>query len=292
MKLSTLKFLPLTLALGLGAALAHAGEPLKLSVYNADDNSFNVTSVLVSGEKDAVLIDTGFTRADAYRIAARVLDSGKQLKTIYVSQADPDYYFGATVLKQIFPQAELVAAAPTLAKIKANVAGKQAFWGPKMGANAPQAPLALPHALSGKQLMLEGQVLEVRGTTGPLAHRGYVWIPSIRAIVGNVGVVSGLHVWTADTQSKQERQAWVAQLNEMEALQPEQVVPGHMAAGAATGVASLRFTRDYLQQFEKNLASSANSAELIQRMQQAFPQAGEAMSLEIGAKVNKGEMKW
>ena len=79
----------LTVSLAL-ASLAAEAAPLQLSVYNADENSFNVTSVLVSGDKDAVLIDTGFTRADAYRIAARVLDSGKQLKTIYVSQADAD----------------------------------------------------------------------------------------------------------------------------------------------------------------------------------------------------------
>lgn len=285
-------FLSLLLSSALLGSAAEAAEALKLSVYQADENSFNVTSVLVSGQHDAVLIDSGFTRADAYRIAARVLDSGKTLKAIYISQADPDYYFGATVLKQIFPQAELLAAAPTLARIKSNMAGKVAFWGPKMGSNAPQAPLALPQQLKGSQLTLEGQAIEVRGTTGLLAHRGYVWIPSIRAIVGNIGVVSGLHVWTADTQSKQERQAWLSQLDEMEALQPAQVIPGHMAANAPTGLASIRYTRSYLQQFEQNLALSGNSGALIQRMQQAFPHAGEVMSLEIGAKVNKGEMKW
>jgi glyoxylase-like metal-dependent hydrolase (beta-lactamase superfamily II) len=284
--------LSLSLAFSLFGSAAEAAEALKLSVYHADENSFNVTSVLVTGEKDAVLIDSGFTRADAYRIAAQILDSGKNLKAIYISQADPDYYFGATVLKQVFPQAELLAAAPTLARIKANVAGKVAFWGPKMGSNAPQSAVTMPHELKGSQLLLEVQAIEVRGTSGVLAHRGYVWIPSIRAIVGNVGVVSGLHVWTADTPSKQERQAWVKQLNEMEALQPAQVIPGHMASNAPTGVASIRFTRDYLQQFEQNLAQAANAQELIQRMQRAFPQAGEAMSLEIGAKVNKGEMKW
>ena len=285
-------FLSLSLFSGLLAGAAQAAEPLQLSVYQADDNSFDVTSVLVSGQHDAILIDSGFTRADAYRIAGRILDSGKQLKAIYISQADPDYYFGATTLKQIFPKAELLAAAPTLARIQANVAGKVAFWGPKMGDNAPATPLTLPHALKDSRLMLEGQSLEVRGSSGVLAHRGYVWIPSIRAIVGNVGVVSGLHVWTADTQSKPERQAWLAQLDEMEALQPKEVIPGHMAANAPTGLASIRFTRSYLQQFEQNLALSGNSGELIQRMQQAFPHAGEAMSLEIGAKVNKGEMKW
>ena len=54
--------------------------------------------MLVSGKTDAVLLDTGFTRADALRIAAMVLDSKKTLKTIYISQADPDFYFGIEVI--------------------------------------------------------------------------------------------------------------------------------------------------------------------------------------------------
>jgi hypothetical protein len=264
---------------------------LQLSVYQADDNSFDVTSVLVSGQHDAILIDSVLPEPmptalpPAFWIAAsssRPFTSARPTRTTtlrHYPQTD-------------FPQGRIAGRCPTLARIQANVTGKMAFWGPKMGDNAPSTPLALPHALKGSRLMLEGQSLEVRGSTGVLAHRGYVWIPSIRAIVGNVGVVSGLHVWTADTQSKEERQAWLAQLDEMEALQPKQVIPGHMAANAPTGLASIRYTRSYLQQFEQNLALSRNSGELIQRMQQAFPQAGEAMSLEIGAKVNKGEMKW
>lgn len=279
-------------ALTLAATAAFAAEPLKLSIYNADGNSFNVSSVLVSGEKDAILIDTGFTRADAHRIAAKVLDSGKQLKIIYISQADPDYYFGAAELKKIFPQAQVLSNGPTLAKIKANIQGKIAYWGPKMGANAPSAAL-LPDELKGDRLELEGKTLEIKGTRGVLAHRGYVWIPSIRAIVGNVGVTApSMHVWTADTQSRAERQAWIKQLDEMEGLQPAIVVPGHMQAGDKTDLSAVRFTRQYLQRFELNLAKSADSAQLIQAMKQAFPQAGEDMSLEIGAKVNKGEMKW
>ena len=122
---------------------------------------FNVSSVLVSGAKDAILIDTGFTRADAYRIAAKVLDSGKQLKAIYISQADPDYYFGAAELKKIFPRAAVLSNGPTLAKIKANIQGKQAYWGPKMGDNAPTTAL-LPEELKGDRLELEGQALEIK----------------------------------------------------------------------------------------------------------------------------------
>lgn len=54
---------------------------------------------------------------------------------------------------------------------------------------------------------------------GRLAHRLQHWIPSIQAVVGNIGVFGG-HVWTADTQTAAERAAWVAQLDEMAALKP------------------------------------------------------------------------
>jgi glyoxylase-like metal-dependent hydrolase (beta-lactamase superfamily II) len=279
-------------SLAIAFTAAQAAEPLNVKVYNAAGSSFNVNSTLVYGEKEAMVIDAGFTRADALRIAANVLDSGKQLTTIYVSQADPDYYFGVETLKEIFPQADVVSTPAVLEKLNAKMAGKVAFWGPKMGANAPRQPV-VPRALEGTRLTLEGQTIEIRGTQGLLAHRPYTWIPSIKAVVGNLAVVGNMHVWTADTQTAPERAAWVAQLDEMAALKPELVVPGHMKAGTSLDASSITFTKDYLQTFEKNLAASKNSGELIETMKKAYPQLTEgAMSLELGAKVNKGEMKW
>jgi glyoxylase-like metal-dependent hydrolase (beta-lactamase superfamily II) len=274
------------------AFTAQAAQPLTVKIYNAGGSSFNVNSTLVYGEKEAMVIDAGFTRADALRIAANVLDSGKQLTTIYVSQADPDYYFGVETLKEIFPQADVVTTPAVLEKLVAKMSGKLAFWGPKMGANAPRKPVA-PRALEGNTLKLEGQTIEIRGTQGLLAHRPYAWIPSIKAIVGNIGVFGGMHVWTADTQSVAERAAWVAQLNEMSALNPELVVPGHMTSGAKVDASAIIFTKDYLQTFEKNLVSSKDGAGLINAMKLSYPQVTEgALSLDIGSKVNKGEMKW
>lgn len=279
-------------SIAIAFSAAHAQQPLTVKVYNADGNSFNVNSTLVYGQKEAMVIDAGFTRADALRIAANVLDSGKQLTTIYVSQADPDYYFGVETLKEVFPQADVVTTPAVLNKLAPKVAGKLAFWGPKMGANAPRKPV-LPRALEGNTLTLEGQTIEIRGAQGLLAHRPYAWIPSIKAIVGNIGVFGNMHVWTADTQSVAERAAWVAQLDEMAALRPTLVVPGHMQAGTKVDASAITFTKDYLQTFEKNLGASKNSAELIQSMKQSYPAlTAGALSLDIGAKVNKGEMKW
>ncbi|NLR74891.1 MBL fold metallo-hydrolase [Leeia aquatica] len=272
------------------SATLHAA-PLQIKVYSANDNSFNVNSTLVYGDHEAMVIDAGFTRADALRIAANVLDSGRTLKTILVSQADPDYYFGVEVLHAQFPQAEVVATPAVLEVIRSKLKYKLEFWGPKMGNNAPQQPV-LPKVLNGNRLTLDGEAIEIRGTTGPLAHRPYVWIPSIRTLAGNVAVFNQWHVWTADTATPALRSAWRAQLDEMQALQPQSVVPGHMKPGSALDVSAIRFTRDYLQSYETALQEGKDGATVIQRMKQQWPAATGMLSLEIGAKVNKGEMPW
>jgi glyoxylase-like metal-dependent hydrolase (beta-lactamase superfamily II) len=279
------------LTLGVVAQAASAAEPLTLQVLNADANSFHVNSVVLSGPTEAIVIDTGFTRADALRVAAKVLDSGKALKAILVSNADPDFYFGAEVLKAQFPQAQVLTTPAVREKIVAKLAGKLVFWGPKMGANAPRTPV-VPDAMNGNTLTVDGQVVEVRGTTGELAHRPYVWIPSIKAVAGNIAIFGNLHVWTADTQKASERQAWLAQLDEIAALKPATVVPGHMLPGTPLDASTIAYTRGYLQRFEAESAKAGNAAALIEAMQRAYPQAGMGLALDIGAKVNKGEMKW
>jgi len=287
--------------LGLGAALATAivaadaqtaaQAPLELRVINHGPASFHVNSVLVSGAKEAILLDAGFTRADALRVAAAVLDSGKTLSTIYVSAADPDYYFGLEVLRQEFPEARIVTTAPTLKKIEASLPTKLQVWGPRLGANAPRKPV-LPELMTGNTLQLEGRTLEVRGLDDSLAHRSYVWIPAIKAVVGGVNVFGGLHAWTADTQTVAERTAWVTKLDAIAALQPAIVVPGHMLPGTLQDASTVAYTRAYLQRFEAELPKAANAAALIAAMQAAYPQAGLGIALDIGARVNKGEMKW
>lgn len=266
-------------------------KPLTLEVYNADGNSFHVNSTLVYGDTEAMVVDTGFTKADALRIAAKVLDSGKTLKTIFISQADPDYYFGAEVLKQLFPQAEVVATPAVRAKIAEKLQGKLAFWGPKMGANAPVNPL-LPTAYQGKTLSLDGETIEIRDSEGELAHRPYLWIPANRAILGNVAVYGNVHLWMADAQSNQERHAWAEQLQQMAELKPQVVIPGHMTANTATDSSAIRFSQSYLTAFDQAKSNSKDSAMLTKTMLASYPDAGLPMALEIGAKVHTGEMKW
>lgn len=270
---------------------AAAKSELTLKTYHGDGNSFHVNSVLVHGDTEAIVIDAGFTKADALRIAANVLESGKPLTTIFISQADPDYYFGVSTLKQIFPQANVLTTPTVRAAIKRKMAAKLAYWGPKMAANAPDR-LILPDAYSESQLLVDGATIEIKDSTGVLAHRPYLWIPSRKAIIGNVSVSNGLHVWTADVQKEVQWQAWLTQLEQMKALAPNIVVPGHMSANMPLTSASIDYTINYLNTFSLEKSRSNNASDLINRMTKAYPNAQLPIALSIGAKVHKGEMKW
>ncbi|MEE5169510.1 MBL fold metallo-hydrolase [Pseudomonas alliivorans] len=271
---------------------AQAADPLKIDVYNpAEKAIFPVSSELITGQHDAVLIDAQFQRNDAEALVQKIKASGKKLTTVYISHSDPDYYFGLDVIQAAFPEAKIVASEPTVKAIKASMQGKLAYWGPILKDNAP-ARLVLPEVLKGDHLTLEGQPLEIKGLQGSAPQRSYVWIPSLKAVVGGVVVSSGIHVWVADTQTPTSRQDWLATLKGIEALKPTTVIPGHYLGEVPEGTKAVTFTADYLKSFDEHAAKAKDAAALIDVMKKAWPQLAEPSSLELSAKVIKGEMKW
>jgi hypothetical protein len=62
--------------------------------------------------------------------------------------------------------------------------------------------------------------------------------------------------------------------------------------GEKQDASQIAYTQAYLARFEAELPKAANAAALIDTMKAAYPQAGLMIALDIGAKVNKGEMKW
>jgi glyoxylase-like metal-dependent hydrolase (beta-lactamase superfamily II) len=280
------------LSAALAASVAASAAPLKLDVFNPGEAAiFPVASVIVSGARDAVLIDAQFSRGEALKLVERIRASGKRLTTVYVSHSDPDFYFGLDVIHAAFPDAKILATPQTIAGIEKKKDAKVAFWGPILKDNAPQG-IIVPQQLKGDTIVLEGQALKIEGLKGATPERSYVWIPSIKAVAGGVIVFNQLHVWTADTQTAESRQQWLATLKGIAALQPATVVPGHFAPGAALTPDSIAFTRDYLVTFEDETAKAADSAALIARMKALYPGAGLNAALDTSAKVAKGEMKW
>ncbi|NVZ85243.1 MBL fold metallo-hydrolase [Pseudomonas yamanorum] len=273
------------------AFTAHAAAAdLTLDAYNPGETAMMpVTSVLVSGDKDAILVDAQFGNTQAEQLVQKIRASGKRLTTIYISHGDPDYYFGLDTLTAAFPQAKVVAPQPVVDHIKATVEHKLAFWGPKLGADKP-AKAVIPQVLEGHSLTLEGKQLEVIGLDGAQPDRTFVWIPSIKAVVGGVVVSENIHVWMADTQTAKSHTDWLATLQRIQDLKPRTVIPGHYLG--TPSLKSVAFTADYIKAFDEETAKAKDSAALISAMKKRYPTLGDASTLELGAKVAKGEMQW
>ncbi|RUR71222.1 MBL fold metallo-hydrolase [Variovorax guangxiensis] len=275
------------------AAVASPSAPLQWKHFPAGDKGFFRAPVLLSGTKEAILIDGGFSLPDGRAVAEAIKTSGKTLSTIYISQSDPDYYFSLGPIKAAFPQAKVIASAETIAAIRANAQKKIDTWAPQLKENGPQklSDIVFPEAFDGPSLSLEGHTIEIVKAQG-LDNRRYLWVPSLNAVFGGVLIFSGLHVWTADTPTAASRAAWIKNLEAIAARKPAVVIPGHLAADGALDVSAVNYTRDYLLAFEQEVAKAANSDALIAAMNKRYPNAGLAPALQIGAKVAKGEMKW
>ncbi|EMJ3187147.1 TPA: MBL fold metallo-hydrolase [Yersinia enterocolitica] len=271
---------------------AHAAEQLKMEVYNPGEKSiFPVSSEIISGKTEVALIDAQFQRNDAEALVKKIKQSGKKLTTIYISQADPDFYFGLDVITKAFPQAKVIATPQTIEEIKATKEGKMAYWGPILKENAP-TQVIVPQELQGKSFTVDGQEISVEGLDGPSPEKTFVWIPSLKAVVGGVAVSGNIHLWVADTQTPESRQNWLTTLEKIKALKPVTVVPGHYLDNAPQTLESVTFTQNYLTTLNAKIPKAKDSAELITAMKKHYPDLKDESSLELSAKVLKNEMKW
>lgn len=265
--------------------------PLTLNVYNAAESNFSVASVIVSGKTEAILVDAQFALPDAARVSAAIKASGKRLKAIYVSYGDPDYYFGLEIFKHDFPEVTVYATAPVVAHIKATAQQKLDFWGPQLGANGTKN-IVLPQVFKGDTFELDGYQLKIIRVAGA-PERAFVWIPAIKAVLGGINVTgTGVHLWTADDATKEKRSQWLKALEVIKALKPEIIIPAHFKPGTPFDMRALDYNREYLKTYQIELSKAKNSSALIRAMKKHYPDATAIDALELGAKVNKGEMKW
>ncbi len=266
-------------------------KDLKLQVYNASENSFGVASIIVSGKTDAVLIDAQFTLADAEKIAQEIKASGKKLTTIFVSHGDPDFYFGLEVFKKYFPEVTAYASPATIEHIKATAQKKLEVWGERLGKNIT-SNVVLPQVLKGNTIELEGQKLELIGLE-EFPNKTFIWIPSIKAAVGGINVFgTTFHLWMADAQTPEARKNWISVLDKITALNPEIVIPAHANSSSPFDITAVNHTKSYIQFYEEALKTNKTSEALITALKAKYPALTFETALQIGAKVNTGEMKW
>jgi glyoxylase-like metal-dependent hydrolase (beta-lactamase superfamily II) len=267
----TMKMTILPAALVLAAACSTVFAKLQVKVYTSGDGGYAANSTLIYGDKDAILVDTQFAMSEAHKVAAMILESKKNLTTIYITHGHPDHYFGLAVMKAAFPSAKIVGVPTTVAGVKNGWEARRKFWTSEFGGNLPLGDPVVPEELPGPTLTLEGETLEITsGVMGDAPNNTFVWIPSLRAVLAGDIVFAGSH-FTVPRMGTMPRDEWIKTLDRIAALKPAIVVPGHQGMGAKNDASVIDWMKKYMQDWDKTVASSKSADEVRTKMKKTYP---------------------
>jgi glyoxylase-like metal-dependent hydrolase (beta-lactamase superfamily II) len=270
----------------------HGPEALATKVFFSDESGFEVASVIVMGKTDAALIDAQWTLSNAHRVIAEILETGKILKTIYITHAHPDHYFGLGTIAEAFPKARIVALPSEANIINKQFFGKVEHWENVIGPlNVPRKTAKI-EPLADNYFELEGKRIEIiPKVMGDMKYNTAVWIPSIKTLYGSDVLFNQAHPFTCEVTAE-ERQQWIKDIERLEKLGAEVIIPGHQKPGMPFDYSSCTFMKDYLVANEEVLAETDDVAGFYYAMVKRFPDANLFISNEMNAGFFKGGMDW
>jgi glyoxylase-like metal-dependent hydrolase (beta-lactamase superfamily II) len=232
-----------------------------------------ISSTLISGERDAVLVDTPITVEQARALVNWVVARRKNLTTIYATHGHGDHFFGTNAVLERFPDARFVAR-PEVIKVmhqQASPESLETFWKPRFpGQIASQ--LAIAEQLTGNVINLEGHdLVSVPLGFTDTASTTCLHVPSIGLIVAGDAAYNGDHLHLSESPDAQNRQEWIAALDKMESLKPRAVIAGHKRVGNDDSPRIIGETRKYIRDFERLVVQTTTARELYDEMLKLYP---------------------
>ena len=232
-----------------------------------------ISSTLISGERDAVLVDTPITVEQSRALMKWLVARGRNLTTIYATHGHGDHFFGASTVLERFPGARFVAR-PEVIKVMRQQASPESldtFWHCRFPGQI-SSQLAIAEALTGNVINLEGHdLVSVPLGFTDTASTTCLHVPSIGLIVAGDAAYNGDHLHLSESPDQQKRQEWIAALDTMESLQPRAVVAGHKRVGNDDSPRIIGETRKYIRDFERLAMQTTTARELYDEMLKLYP---------------------
>lgn len=258
-----------------------------VTYYTMDpDDVFGSTATIIEKDGKGILVDTQFSKEDVAHILKVAEEKGVEIETIYISYSDPDFYFGTNEIVKKFPDAKVVATPATIERIQNTYEAKLAVWADTLKDGAPDE-IVLPEVVEDA-IVLGDTTFTIFGDD---LEKQTLYNEADDLFLGGILVSTGSHLFMADTKTIESQQQWVKDLEQLEQANPKVVIPGHFEKGNAFQPDNITFTKEYIQAFIQAEQETETSAELIEKMKDAYPDLDDG-SLEMSAQVVKGEMEW
>ena len=231
-----------------------------------------MSSTLIYGKRDAVLVDAFITIEQAGALANWVAASGKNLTAIYATHGHGDHFFGASTILERFPRARFVAT-PDVVKVMSQQASPQflaSFWNARFPGQI-SGHLVIAEELKGNVIDLEGNDL----VAVPLGHTDIenttcLHVPSIGLVAAGDAVYNGVHLRLAES-NPHTRLEWIAALDRIEALRPAAVIAGHKRAENDDSPRIIEETRQSIGDFDRIAETTTTARELFGKMLEIYP---------------------
>jgi glyoxylase-like metal-dependent hydrolase (beta-lactamase superfamily II) len=230
-----------------------------------------VTSTLIYGAHDAVLVDPPFTRDQVQRVGDWIEKSGKTLTHIYATHGHGDHWFGTAELLQRFPAAVAYATGGTIAKMHEQATtGRTQMWDVDFPGQIPPSPVVYQR-VPAEGFTLEGErlvAIEVGHTDTD--DTTVLHVPSIGLVVAGDVAYNGVHQYLLESAHGGIK-AWLRALNTVAALQPTAVVAGHKNRELPDDPKIIDETRNYLLDAQRLISGEPSPEEFFEHMLRLYP---------------------
>lgn len=82
---------------------------LNYKVYISPMLGFAVSSTIIYGEKEAIVMDSQMLPMEAEKVVKLIQETGKELTKILITHAHLDHFGATEVFKKAYPQADVLA---------------------------------------------------------------------------------------------------------------------------------------------------------------------------------------
>jgi glyoxylase-like metal-dependent hydrolase (beta-lactamase superfamily II) len=231
-----------------------------------------MSSTLIYGKRDAVLVDAFMTVKQADALADWVGASGKNLTTIYITHGHGDHWFGIGTILERFPNARAVAT-PDVVKVMRQHASPEILekvWKVAFPGQISER-LVIAEELKGNVIELEGhELVSVELGHTDTDYKTCLNVPSIGLVIAGHAAYNDVHLYLVESNTK-SRQEWITALDKIESLNPHTVIASHKRPGNEDNPRIIEETRKYIRDFDRIAQMTTTAQELYDKMLELYP---------------------